>query len=765
MLLMPKTLLVTGSSGSIGGTDNAVGELGHYFTMPCYCLRAFFITLALFLLFSSGTRATEPTVILKGSFSPTNRLIDPVNYASLSKEMPLWDSAQGDHRLTGSLSYGPFVSGDFLELMVVGFPGIPGVSLTLVSTDNGERLALRPTSHPGWRWTRFHWKLPPDWANHNCVLIADDSEKVNGGGWVGVSAPLPHTGRFGRAIEETGLQIAVFVLLFLPGLATVLFFPQFKPTYALAFLLTSSALAAYTVFFLYFWHPLIGKTASWTIYAFCATALVIHWKQALARLQQFDFSAPLVLGTAAASLYFSAGFLYGGIESPEGLAMSRFLPGMPPDPLLPHWVAKILAQGEPLRPFFADWLTSDRPPLQAGLNLLIWPFIPVRYGYQVVGIAAQCWVWIGLWAFLRHLGVSLRGTALVMAGAIFSGFYLVNSVFCWPKHLPAAFLLLATGLIWGQPKDKILGPLTTVLIAACMAFALLGHGGSVFGVGGIVIVYLLERRALSLRFIITGALTGLILMSPWTLYQKLADPPGDRLIKYHLAGREPIDPRPSLTVIREAYSELTWRQILDNKCTNFRTTLCGSDWSFLSGASDYINQLRSGTANRDSYYRLLYSLRSSEFTYYIQALGPLVFGFIGLLLTIRSKQPNADKDVAYLAIKLGLFSVIVWCLLMFKGNSTAIYLSSYFTGACLYVSVGLGLLFMPKTISISILLASIGWFFWLWMTPPVFNETDQLAPSAFAGFGSLVIASSLAISYVLLCALRSKPSSVKLNQP
>jgi hypothetical protein len=67
--------------------------------------------------------------------------------------------------------------------------------------------------------------------------------------------------------------------------------------------------------------------------------------------------------------------------------------------------------------------------------------------------------------------------------------------------------------------------------------------------------------------------TALLLLLPWALYQAFYDPPGNRLIKMHLAGVERADDeRSSLQAIRDAYRDTPWDTLARNKRSNFRVT-------------------------------------------------------------------------------------------------------------------------------------------------------------------------------------------------
>ena len=64
---------------------------------------------------------------------------------------------------------------------------------------------------------------------------------------------------------------------------------------------------------------------------------------------------------------------------------------------------------------------------------------------------------------------------------------------------------------------------------------MMGHGSSVFGIIPLAIVAA-WRGLPSWRWLGVAVLVGIVVMAPWSAYQKWGDPPGDRLTKWTLAG-------------------------------------------------------------------------------------------------------------------------------------------------------------------------------------------------------------------------------------
>ena len=90
-------------------------------------------------------------------------------------------------------------------------------------------------------------------------------------------------------------------------------------------------------------------------------------------------------------------------------------------------------------------------------------------------------------------------------------------------------------------------------VAVLAGLAWLSHGGTVFSLLALGIMGLVWRPWPSVRALAAAALTFVLLAAPWTAYQKLYDPPGDRLVRWHLGGIDAIDGRGTMQTIVDQY--------------------------------------------------------------------------------------------------------------------------------------------------------------------------------------------------------------------
>ena len=230
---------------------------------------------------------------------------------------------------------------------------------------------------------------------------------------------------------------------------------------------------------------------------------------------------------------------------------------------------------------FSDWRSSDRPPLQAGITLLQRPFIGflgLFSEYQILGTICQC-VWVpAVWALCRSLAISVRRTGLVVLFCTCSGFFLINSVYVWPKLLAGGLVVWAMAILV-QPLREGTKPTPGIAAMAGLAAGLgyLAHGSVAFTLIALAALFMLPRYFIGIRQALTGCAIFAAILLPWSLYQKYYDPPGNRLLKWHIAGVVAIDSRSTWQALKDQYAALSATQILVNKVDNVLGLFSASD--------------------------------------------------------------------------------------------------------------------------------------------------------------------------------------------
>jgi hypothetical protein len=441
--------------------------------------------------------------------------------------------------------------------------------------------------------------------------------------------------------------------------------------------------SGYLAFWLWFFEPRLGR-----IFSLClpiAAALLLIWAvprlDAVGRSTLKALLTPMGLVGAAALLVLSTGFMFGGLETPFNTAGARFSHLLPADNQLPYLFAEGIRTGHVPKPLSGDWLSSDRPPLQTGIVLSQCVYLshPLRLQYTVISVILQSlWVF-ALWLFLAAFDLDSRAIGLALTVCILSGFVFLNSFYVWPKLLAGAYMLgfsailLAARFIPAVRQTSFL-PLLTGALAG---LGLLAHGGSVFAVVGLILTLFVLKRGIGLKGLILIAITCFCLYLPWIFYQKLYDPPGDRLLKMHLAGVEGVDSRPFIQAFTSAYKNLTFHKFLDNKLANVRA-LAGHQTEYWHGILQFLRQLKRSDPNSTA---LLMEtsgeLRGLCFFFFVPNLGFLVFGPVSLVLGIHQRYRSREwKTAAIIWLYIALTTAI-WCFVMFIPGMTVIHTSTY----------------------------------------------------------------------------------------
>lgn len=442
--------------------------------------------------------------------------------------------------------------------------------------------------------------------------------------------------------------------------------------------LAGSGLVALVSYWAFFTDPELGRFFAYAIVLASAAALI--WLrpdrqgggQVIRRL-----CTPWALWALASIFLLYVGFLHGGAEHPLATAGTRFSHQLPSDNDMPRFFAAWLdvhghAQKPPVYP--GGWLSSDRPPLQIGYVLSQRTFSwgsANELHYQVVGtIVQQLWV-VGLWALLEAFGVGRRTQGLAMAAVLVSGVAILHGFFVWPKMLAATFVLaavIAVGpLEWGRR------PLSILLLASVSGLAYLAHGGSAFALIPIV-GWALWRGLPDWRWVAAAAATVLLILVPWSAYQRYFDPPGDRVMKLILTGSDTISAEaggrkafPQLAADKggtgnamvDSYGDVGLSQGLENKWQNVVTMSGGTDGVDTSISA--VGSLFSGDATKG-----IREIRFLQFVSLLPAMGLLTLAPFAMLIgRAKRKRRASEWRFATTCFALGGLGCLAWGLLIF----------------------------------------------------------------------------------------------------
>jgi hypothetical protein len=695
-----------------------------------------------------------------GSASPGTPGLD----ATDQQDQPLFVSSRAaDGRKAGSFISSPFAAPATLMFFVSGYPSEKGNELYL-QAEGREKLHLALRSDPGEEWQPFSWTLPRHWRGRSVRLVADQSMRLvtehqssASSGWLGLTLPRGESSAVrvadsGWAVLFLLCRICVEGTLFLlPGLAIARGVHSRHVLDTVRFVscvLIGSGIAGYLAFWAYLISPLDGKSVAVGILLLSLVALFCAKPIEKQLLRALLICVALMI--LVTTFYSAIGFVYARSDNPGVQAERRFVWSLPTDNILPNMLADDLYSGKPFRPFFyIDWKSSDRPPLQTAIVLLqrpVWPESQSAFDYQILGTFLQS-MWIAsLWLLVQTFSASRRIVAVVCGFSIFSGFFVLHTFYIWPKLLAAAFFVIALVAI-RFPEGGIsrCNRIDTMLGGAAIALAMLSHGGIAFSVIGLAIVLLASGKLPGIRPSLWGIAILLLLILPWSAYQKFYDPPGDRLLKWHLAGVIDRDSRSFGEAFIDAYTKVPFSQIVANKIENVRTLIGPGPWEDL-------RQARINGASQSK--RLLQWYKVGMFFFVFQMLGVLNLGFLAFLFA-RAFSAELKHSALISAIQrlfvLAFVSLAVWCLLIYIPRGNVIHNGSYGTVLLLFASLS------PSLVSVARRLTYVLLGFQALFLFPLFALTDAFMKSrsgtVFAGAADPGMACLAVLSVAMLIYL------------
>jgi hypothetical protein len=230
--------------------------------------------------------------------------------------------------------------------------------------------------------------------------------------------------------------------------------------------------------------------------------------------------------------------------------------------------------------------------------------------------------------------------------------------------LSAAYLLAAAPFTLGERwaadrRDLRSGG----IVSALFAFALLSHGGAIFGIIPLIIVAAVRGLPTG-RWVAVGVVISFALLIPWSLYQRYEDPPGNRLIKWMLSGVHSVDDRTSLEAMNDSYATAGFRGAVQNKIGNFRTMVGGEE-----ALARMVETLELGMSGRPG--QAIRQVRHDRFFGFLQSLGVFAFAPVVMLISRARKRTNPyDWAFALKSFGCAVVGCLVWGILIFGDPDT-----------------------------------------------------------------------------------------------
>ena len=605
-----------------------------------------------------------------------------------------------------------------------------------------QSLDIKPDLPPGAFWQRYQFQIPDSWRSKDLRLVADDRSTATMG-WLAFSAPIAL--RKYEAFDDARrllLRTALFnLLIFLPGftLAAFALSGGIHGVIKLGLIMLAGIAApGYFLFFVFVVSARAGfiiSSALPFVYGALLAFLLFRLSPAN-RKTLLRFCTPLALTFFASLGILALGYLYNiSLGEPNLAAATRFSHPLPSDNKLPFLLAEGLLQsakgttnaanqegntsghrtffgsGIP-RPLDGDWLSSDRPPLQTGIVLALSPWMkhPVReqLWYHVISVSLQS-LWIfAIWLLLRAFRIARLTTGLVIATIYLTGFTIVNTFFVWPKLLAGAYMV-AFAIPWlsARLESGRRSWMRRCLLGFLLACSLLAHGGALFALLGLMLCALFRyRRRVFIETCFVGVIT-VLFYSPWIAYQKYVDPPGDRLVKLHLAGVEQITPEPPLKAIYAAYRNLT-----------FSRWLAVKEADTMQVFGHEIEYAKAILRFPDPQAKL--EVRGLEFFFVMPSLGVAALGVICLLWRRTKGRKRGQMRAAERLLLWAFATTIPWILILFIPLMTIVHAGAYAMG--LAAMTGGILAFRTVTPWLATAACVLSWIFhWLIYEPDLTN--------------------------------------------
>jgi hypothetical protein len=540
-----------------------------------------------------------------------------------------------------------------------------------------------------------------------------------------------------------GLFVGSCVLAITPGVALLSLTARYRPlgpATGLGLLLAGAATAGMAGFWAWFASPEYGRAFAVLLLATSIAAIGVYGRRG--ELRRLGLSLPLWLALLVGLLFTGLAFVQGHItENAWHVIEARYW--LTQDNVIPYLFAKRVAAHHSVRGYLTgDWLFSDRPPLQTGLVLLQWPLSGGRgTAYQFLSSGLQD-AWLpALWVVLRVRELPVRRVLAVVLATAATGAVFFNSIFVWPKMLAGALALAAFAILVSRSAlDR--WPGAGVLVACLATLSMLAHGGTAFAVIALAPFAYLFRRRITLRAFAACAGAALALYVPWSLFQRFINPPGDRLLKWQLAGVVAVDKRGFLQTLAQQYRALSLHQLLINKWDNL-ATLVANPTLWRTGFSD------------PGWHGFVGIARLAQVNDLLLAAGPLLLGAAALLI------PSARRSLAQFgppAVFTGLV-LAIWVVLLWGGRITTAIQNGPYAAVILFIGLcALAVTALPKAAARTVLAASVAWFAICWIPGLGFHPAQAGSPGSQPTNLAMVWVCVLALAALaVVCAVAGRP--------
>jgi len=692
-----------------------------------------------------------------------------------------WSIQPNPSQLSIGKSYGevyqtpPFRTGGYFYLPIKRSLGFDSFKLEIVPIDPEELpLQLYLQSSPVFtNWKLIKWKLPKRWIGQDASF-----RMIHTGHYspeqdfrfcdpIVSDVPIIQPTNWGWHLMLWGELLILGALLIWPAWVLQLrYFNHYSeglpPAFGFPILICITALMGYGIFYAFVASTILGISLTIILYWWSFLHIGSQpFRTSISKSlgQNADFRVSLLLWGLATVISLSAGLLFFGGEQLTEIPKARYLSILlPHDNILPQIFAERLFAGQPMFPFFNEWLSSDRPPLQSAIILMVRGFfLDPDQSYELTSMLLQTSLIPIVYSVLRSWHFQQRASALVAVSIIFSPLFLLNSFYVWPKLLPVGFMLITTLLLFSSASQN--SPkcerFRVTIIGITSAFALLCHGGSIFGLIPLFGVALFSKNFPKPRYWLWMILPFFSLMLPWSIYQKVIDPPGNRLLLWHLAGYYDTSNDGLLKILISQYQKLdimTWAEF---KLHDLRVIF--GDWkmAFMHFFSLQMHDQFS-------------LLRMGMFSSFLINLLPVFPFAVFVIITPRWRKPQKLQNLPSIQLLFILSGgLMTWILMMYGSGKTVLHQGTYYLPILAHLWALSNAVRKNEKFSFVLLISQILLVSWVWVLPsqPTNETLLWLFNSADVDKASLITYLIVTVSTVGILSTGTFRSSRKTDNP
>jgi len=531
-----------------------------------------------------------------------------------------------------------------------------------------------------------------------------------------------------QAFAAIPASFSYLLLFLLPGfLASVQLVKRelVKRKYLLLVTIMLSSLLAFIVLWFFYLNHIVGRVCSVIILGSCFIWIIYKFKSLKEYFCDPLFIRPLTLCFLVGCFYSGLLLLYNSSGDISSIANNRFTWTLPSDNIIPRFGFEEFYNGG--RDYSIDgyWMITDRPPLATTITLLLYRlniFVANHsFFHQFVGMYVQL-LWIpALYYLCDFFSFSKRIRCFIMSCAVFSGVFIINSVYLWPKFSTTVYFCLVFLLILelsDYKKNTAKASVTAVLIGIASAMAILTHGGAMFSfiALGLALLFCEKRFKYNYRDLLYVFGAFFIVYLPWHLFTISVDSTGNKLLIVLFAGYDT-----GYLSLGEAVSDYYMgtpiNEIFSAKLINILDMFVHDMWEYTS----------------------LANLRLFVFAKPVAtALILNIFLIIAILYFIyrycfKKEQMSYNNRIVLL---FTILSFTVWPIL---ANTQAIlYQGSYFNILLLYCLIALGVKHTHRIVANTIFAANMMLFFILY-----FLHKDATVSESFAAMNADMLVMTL----------------------